>query len=30
MGNLKETYKPKETNVNKLELFLSKIKTNKK
>lgn len=30
MGNLKETYKPKETNVKKLELFLSKIKTNKK
>jgi hypothetical protein len=30
MGNIKETYKPKETNVKKLELFLSKIKTNKK
>lgn len=29
MGNLKETYKPKETNVKKLELFLSKIKTSK-
>jgi len=27
---IKETYKPKETNVKKLELFLSKIKTNKK
>lgn len=24
---IKETYKPKETNVKKLELFLSKIKT---
>lgn len=30
MGNIKETYKPKESNVKKLELFLSKIKTNKK
>jgi hypothetical protein len=26
---IKETYKPKETNVKKLELFLSKIKTSK-
>jgi hypothetical protein len=31
MGNLKkETYKPKETNVKKLELFLSKINKDKK
>lgn len=30
MGNIKETYKPKETNVKKLELFLSKINKNKK
>ena len=30
MGAIKETYKPKETNVKKLELFLSKINKNKK
>jgi hypothetical protein len=29
MGNLKETYKPKQTNVKKLELFLNKIKDKK-
>jgi len=28
--NIKETYKPKETNVKKLELFLSKINKDKK
>lgn len=33
MGNLvkiKETYKPKETNIKKLELFLSKLNKDKK
>jgi hypothetical protein len=29
MGNIKETYKPKQTNVKKLELFLNKIKDKK-
>jgi len=26
MGTLKETYKPKETNIKKLEVFLNKLK----
>jgi hypothetical protein len=29
MGVVKETYKPKETNVKKLEIFLNKLKNGK-
>jgi hypothetical protein len=29
MGTIKETYKPKETNVKKLEIFLNKLKNGK-
>ncbi len=29
MGAIKETYKPKETNVKKLEIFLNKLKNGK-
>jgi hypothetical protein len=29
MGAIKETYKPKETNVKKLEVFLNKLKNGK-
>jgi len=30
MGAIKETYKPKETNVKKLEIFLNKLQKNNK
>ena len=30
MGTIKETYKPKETNVKKLEIFLNKLQKNNK
>jgi hypothetical protein len=30
MGTIKETYKPKETNVKKLEIFLNKLEKQKK
>ena len=30
MGAIKETYKPKETNVKKLEVFLNKLEKQKK
>jgi hypothetical protein len=30
MGAIKETYKPKETNVKKLEVFLNKLQKNNK
>ena len=29
MGTIKETYKPKETNVKKLEIFLNKLEKEK-
>jgi hypothetical protein len=29
MGTIKETYKPKETNVKKLEIFLNKLEKQK-
>jgi hypothetical protein len=29
MGTIKETYKPKETNVKKLEVFLNKLEKQK-
>ncbi len=29
MGTIKETYKPKETNVKKLEVFLNKLNKDK-